>query len=96
MKTIDDKIEELGFAKVEETKYGALYERYNTQFHYTHVVYIINKASGRHIIQSYDKESSSVDGSLSVGLTYLEMKLFTKKMKQLTKRWNKNRSRNKQ
>lgn len=28
MRTIDDKIEELGFAKVEESEYGTVYERY--------------------------------------------------------------------
>lgn len=92
MKTIDDKIEELGFVKVEESEYGAVYERYNPQYKYTHVVHIIHKSSGRHIIQSYDKESCSTEGilgGLGVGLTYSEMKLFTKKMKRLTKRWNK-------
>ena len=96
MKTIDDKIEELEFVKVEGSEYGAEYERYNTKYKYTHAVHIIHKSSGKHIIQSYDKESSSVEGSIGVGLTYSEIKLFTKKMKLLTKRWNKDRKRNKQ
>ena len=81
-KSIDKKIEDLGFTKISEDKYGAEYRRKNEQCGYIHTVYIGHKKSGRHIIQSYDENLSDEKGigNTCVGLTYREMKLFTKKM----------------
>jgi hypothetical protein len=46
---------------------------------------ILHKASGKHIVQSYDKElfDSKKIGNTCVGLTYYEMQLAQKKMKKL-------------
>lgn len=84
-KNIDKRFEEIGFIKVSENKYGATYERKDKKHNYTQVLAILNKASGRHIVQSYDKElmDSKMIGNTCVGLSYYEMKLALKKMKQL-------------
>lgn len=84
-KSIDKKFEEIGFNKVREDKYGAYYERKNEQYNYIQVLHIIHKANGRHIVQSYDKDLFDTKGigNTCVGLTYYEMKLALKKMKQL-------------
>ena len=82
-KNIDKKFEEIGFIKVSEDKYGARYERNNEEQNYTQVLAILCKASGRHIVQSYDKDlmDSKMIGNTCVGLSYYEMKLALKKMK---------------
>lgn len=83
--TVDDKLNNIGFVKVNEDKYGVEYERKNDEFNYTQVVSIIHKASGRHILQSYDKDLMDKEkiGNVGIGLTGYEMKLFLKKMKQV-------------
>jgi len=82
-KTTDDKLLELGFSKEHENRYGARYTREEAT--YTHVVDIAKKSFGRSILQSYDKDlmDASFIGNIGVGLTYKEMKLFTKKMKEM-------------
>ena len=84
-KTIDEKFKEIGFVKIKEDEYGAYYERYNKMFKYTQVIDLMRKASGRHIVQSYDKELTDQKniGNTCVGLTMYEMKLCVKKMKQM-------------
>ena len=83
--TVDDKLNNIGFVKVNEAKYGVEYERKNDEFNYTQVVSILHKAPGRHILQSYDKDLMDKEkiGNVGVGLTGYEMKLFLKKMKQV-------------
>ena len=85
IKSIDKKFEDLGFIKVKENEFGAMYERHNTQFNYTQVLNIVHKASGKHIVQSYDKDllDEKHIGNTCVGLTYQEMKLVLKKMRQM-------------
>ena len=84
-KNIDKKFEEIGFIKVSEDKYGAKYERKDGIHNYTQVLAILHKLNGRHIVQSYDKDlmDSEKIGNTCVGLTYYEIKLALKKMKQL-------------
>lgn len=85
-KNIDKKFEEIGFVKVEENMYCTIYERKNeSRRMYTQVLAILHKANGKHIVQSYDKDltDSKNIGNTCVGLTYYEMKLALKKMKQL-------------
>lgn len=84
-KSVDKKIEEMGFKVVEENEYGVEYERYNENYKYTQCVSILHKSSGRHILQSYDKElfDSKCIGNTCVELSGYEMKLFYKKMKKL-------------
>ena len=82
-KNIDDKLKEIGFTKVSDDEYGACYERYNKKYKYTQCVDLLYKKSGKHIIQSYDKDlmDNKKIGNACVGLTYYEMKLFMKKMR---------------
>lgn len=84
-KSVDEKLKEIGFVKIEENKYGVRYERKNSKDNFTQSVDILHKASGRHILQSYDKDliDEKKIGNTCVGLTGYEMKLFLKKMKQV-------------
>ena len=83
-KSVDEKLKALGFEKkAEENEYGVTYER-NCGGYVQHVS-ILHKASGNHILQSYDPElmDDKKIGNTCVGLTYTELRLFAKKMKQL-------------
>lgn len=84
-KSVDKKLKEIGFVKIEEDKYGVKYERKNSKYNFTQSVDILHKASGRHILQSYDPDlmDEKKVGNTCVGLTGYEMKLFLKKMKQI-------------
>ena len=84
-KNIDKKFEEIGFIKTKENEYQVIYERENKDFNFTHVLVICCKASGKHIVQSYDKDLFDTKGigNTCVGLTYYEMKLASKKMRKL-------------
>ena len=84
-KTVDDKLAAIGFVKIKEDKYGVRYERKNSKYNFTQAVDILHKASGRHILQSYDNGlmDQKKIGNTCVGLTGYEMKLFLKKMKQI-------------
>jgi hypothetical protein len=84
-KSVDEKLKEIGFVKIEEDKYGVKYERKNSKYNFTQSVDILHKASGRHILQSYDPDlmDEKKVGNTCVGLTGYEMKLFLKKMKQI-------------
>jgi hypothetical protein len=84
-KTVDEKLNDIGFVKIEEDKYGVRYERENSKYNFTQSVDILHKASGRHILQSYDSEliDQKKIGNTCVGLTGYEMKLFLKKMKKI-------------
>lgn len=84
-KSVDEKLKEVGFVKTEEDKHGVRYERKNRKYNFTQSVDILHKASGRHILQSYDNElmDQKKIGNTCVGLTGYEMKLFLKKMKQI-------------
>ena len=84
-KSVDEKLKEIGFVKIKENKYGVRYERKNSKYNFTQSVDILHKASGRHILQSYDNElmDQKKIGNTCVGLTGYEMKLFLKKMKQI-------------
>lgn len=84
-KTVDEKFAEIGLVKIEENKYGATYNRKNEEYNYTQVVDLVHKASGKHIVQSYDENlmDNKKIGNTCVGLTMYEMKLCLKKMKQM-------------
>lgn len=84
-KTVDEKLAEIGFVKVEEDKYGCSYERKDKKYGYTQKVVIGHKKTGRHILQSYDPDLGDDKGigNTCVGLTGYEMKLFLKKMKRM-------------
>ena len=84
-KSIDEKFEDIGFKKIHEDYRGCTYERFNEKFHYTQRLVISRKASGRHIIQSYDVDlmDANYTGNICVGLTGYETKLILQKMKRI-------------
>lgn len=91
-KTIDQKIEDLGFKIIKNDKYGIVYKRRNgsdEEDGYEQTVAILHKKSGKHILQSYCPSlyDDQLIGNSCVGLTYNEMKLFTRKMKKLVRIW---------
>lgn len=83
-KSVDEKFKEIGFTKVDDNDHIVSYVRYAKDYEYTQVLSICHKESGRHIIQSYDKDLFDTKGigNTCVGLTYYETKLALKKMKQ--------------
>lgn len=58
---IDKLMKKYGYTKTSENEYGAYYKKREPQ-HYDHIVCVIRKASGRHIMQSYDSEVISIPG----------------------------------
>ena len=82
-KSLNRKIADLGFKEVKNNEYGIEYERNNGT--YIHKVVLLHKANGQHILQSYDPALyvPKAIGNTCVGLTYKEMVLFAKKMKQI-------------
>lgn len=96
--SIDKKLRKIGFIKVyedrghgrfvSEDEYGVSYERQIEKYGYTQVLDIRHKASGKHLIQSFQKDVN-VDGfNNTVGLTYEETKLAMRKYRQMKRRYN--------
>lgn len=81
-KSVDEKFAEIGLVKVEESDYVASYER-KTKFGYTQCVDLVHKASGFHLIQSYEKGVNTDGFSNAVGMNMYEVRLCLKKMKQM-------------
>jgi hypothetical protein len=79
---IDKKFKKIGYEKVYESEGIVEYEKNIPRYNYVHCIDICHKASGEHIIQSYEKKINSDNFNNSVGMTYIEMKLALKKMKQ--------------
>jgi len=86
-KSIDEQLEDIGFIKLKEDEYGACYVKDINQFCYRHRLDILHKASGNHIVQSYEEALNSVNFNNCVGLTAIEMKLAYRKLKQLSKKY---------
>lgn len=84
-KTIDKKFAEIGFKKIEEGSYVTRYQRYDAEYKFMQTLDLLHKASGRHVVQSYDIHlmDDKKIGNTCVGLTMYEMKLCLKKMKQM-------------
>ena len=84
-KTIDERFAEIGFVKLEENKFCASYERLDEEYNFTQRLDLLNKKSGRHLIQSYDLDlmDEKKIGNVGVGLTMYEAKLCIKKMKKM-------------
>ena len=88
IKTIDEKIKELGFTKEEESKLSVTYTRYNKQFKYIQVIELGHKADpNKHwLLHSYQQGVNADGFNNNVGLTAKEVKLFYKKG---VKKWGK-------
>lgn len=84
-KSVDEKLADIGFVKVEENRRHAQYERKDTEYNYTQIVFIGRKKSGEFILQSYDPGLTDQKkiGNTCVGLTAYELKLFSDKMNQM-------------
>ena len=61
MRLIDKAMKKYGYTKTEENEYGVYYKKREPQ-NYDHIVCVICKVSGRHIMQSYDAEVLHVPG----------------------------------
>ena len=84
-KSVDEKLKDLGFKKLEENKHGVCYVR-TTKQGYRQRLDILHKAYGRHLIQSYQEGVNSDGFNNMVGLSYEETKLAMKKYRQLTRK----------
>ena len=58
---IDKLMKKQGYDKVRENEHGAYYQKQEAQG-YIHVVCVCRKASGKHLLQSYDQEVFKVNG----------------------------------
>lgn len=85
---IDRKLAKFGFHKMEETEYGAMYERRNDTYKFTQCVHVQNKSHLKTCwLHSYDKDlfDEKKIGNTNVALSYEEVRLFQKKMKKIIK-----------
>ena len=87
MSRIDKKFEKLGFAKILENKFGVEYNKYIEEFDYNHVIQILHKKSGKHIIQSYQTPLNSDGFNNCVGMTFKETKLTMKKFREMKRKY---------
>ncbi len=83
-KSVDDRLADIGFEKIADNDYYVAYAREMPEENFTQRLDIVRKATGRHLVQSYDKNRHGVDniGNICVGLTTREMKLAMQKMRQ--------------
>ena len=92
MLSVDNKIAALGFRKVYESERSCHYERYDAEHGFYQTVYIQRRTVWNEFrIQSYDENLMDKKGigNTCVALTIEETKLFYKKMKQMTRKFNK-------
>lgn len=88
MDRIDKKFEKLGFKKTKEDKYGVGYERVVPKYEFIHCIDILHKASGRHLIMSYEKKVNNDGFSNMVGTSIQETKLILKKFKIMKRKYH--------
>ena len=102
-KSIDERFRELGFEKVNdegeekvndegeaEDKLGVCYRKnvtINSDDSYIHRIDILHKASGNHLIQSYQEGVNSDGFNNMVGLDYKTIKLAMKKYRQMRRKY---------
>ena len=81
---IDYELDKLGFKKLEDNEHHVRYEKNVEDCDFVHVVMLLHRNSGRHILQSYDRDlfDEKKIGNTNVGLTYKELILFALKMKE--------------
>ena len=82
-KSIDEKFKDIGFIKIEEDKYGVVYERYDEEYKYMQRLDISHKINGKYLVQSYDATNTTSEFSPVIGLTEYEIKLVSIKIKTL-------------
>jgi len=82
LKSVDDKLADIGFVKVDDTEFSVIYERKNTEYGYTQRLVLLPKRSGGPIIRSYQKDLNKSNFNNMVGLTVIEAELAVKKIQQ--------------
>ena len=88
-KSIDERLADIGLVKVKELRYRVSYRRVDASG-YMQSVDLLYKATGRHIIQSYQTGCNEDGFSNCVGISMYESRLLYKKMK--SKGWKVQRS----
>lgn len=89
----DKKLTKLGFSKYDtepdkENKYSVSFGKPDLSCGGIHRIDIIQKANGKHIIQSYYESVDSDDGlNDCVGLTYKEMKAVMRKYREMKRKY---------
>lgn len=78
----DKALAKIGFKKVYESDLVVQYER-DEKHAYTHVLELQHKASGKHLIQSFDKGTNAEGFNHAVGITAKEAALAIVKMRRL-------------
>lgn len=86
-KNADKLLENLGFKKIEENKFGVSYQKENKEYNFTQRLDIVHKESGNHLIQSYVEGTNSDGFNNCVGITYPEIKVIMKKYRELKRRY---------
>ncbi len=84
---IDKEKKKLGFAKILENKFGVEYNKYIEEFDYNHVIIILHKKYGEHIIQSYQRQLNSDGFNNCVGMTFKEAKLVIRKYREMKRKY---------
>ena len=77
-KHFEKKIEKLGFEKVYESDLYVEFERYIKEYNYTQVLAFLHKATGNHLIQSFEKGTDD-----AVGISFKEMEICLQYAKKL-------------
>lgn len=87
-RNVDEKLKDLGFRKVNENEFGVSYiKEASIAAKYNHVISIVSKLNGNHLIQSYEEKVNTDNFNNVVGLTYKETKLAMKKYRQLKRKY---------
>lgn len=89
---IDKLMKKYGYEKTDENRYGAYYKKREPQG-YDHIVCVISKASGKHLMQSYDAQVIKVNNAFineSAGVEIPILLLMWLKAKRMARkyRWN--------
>ena len=89
-KIADKGFQRLGYEKVKDNEHLVSYEIYDIKSHFTKCIDVCHKSSGRHLIQSYQKDVNSDGFNNMDGMTGIETLLIFLKM--LGKGWYSNQS----
>jgi hypothetical protein len=81
LKIADRELKKIGFSKVDEDSLYVKYER-KTQFGYIHSLSLMHKASGRHLVMSYQDGGNSDGFDNAVGMTMRTARLCLRKMRE--------------
>lgn len=89
---IDKLMKKYGYKKTKENRYGAYYEKREPQG-YDHIVCVVRKYNGKHLMQSYDAQTFKVNNYFfngTVGVEIPVLLLMWMKAKRMARKyhWN--------